>query len=312
MAVVCCVHGSGFMAHHAALELRQSEAVERRRHPLDGRVALVTGGARGIGRGIAVELLRAGAHVIIGDIVEREMEDTCRELAPQGRIDWVKLDVSDHDSIRQGIATIGDKHGPIDILVNNAGIAQPGLFAQEEPRAISKALAVDLAGAICLARLTLPNMIARRWGRIVNISSMTAFTGSPGFAVYSAAKSGLFAFSEAIERELRRFDGIRVTVVLPPSVRTHAFEEAKRTKPALMRWSLVPPVSVETVARRTVRGLIRGRKRVYCSIQSYGTALIVRIVPWLMDKILMYMFRPPAPPKPRLPAHEPQQTASQG
>ena len=159
---------------------------------------------------------------------------------------------------------------------------------------------VNLAGAIALTRMVLPDMLASAWGRIVNVSSMMAVTGSPGFAVYSAAKSGLLGFSEALERELRSFGDVDVTVVLPPSVKTRAFEEAKQSEPALMRWSLVPPVTPEQVARRTVRGLVSGRRRVYCGVQSYLVSLAQRFVPFLMDRILMFMFRPP--PR-RLPGH---------
>lgn len=280
-------------------DLSESTRSTELQRPLGGRVALVTGGASGIGRGIAIELLRAGATVVIGDIAENEMEATSRALAVYGPIDCVRLDVSDHDSVRDGVAAIGKKHGAIDILVNNAGIAKPGLFEEEEPHAISKSIAVDLAGAICLTRAVLPHMVAKGWGRIANMSSMMAFTGAPGFAVYSAAKSGLLSFSEAIERELRVYPQIRVTAILPPSVRTHAFEEATRTP--LMRWNLVPPVSVEQVARRTVRGLIAGRRRVYCASQSYLASLAQRFVPYLMDRILMYAFQPP--PR-RLPANK--------
>ncbi|MGH7268883.1 MAG: SDR family NAD(P)-dependent oxidoreductase [Polyangiaceae bacterium] len=272
--------------------------------PLKGRVALVTGGARGIGRGICVELLRAGAHVVIADLVERDMAETCEQLSAlrtAGAIDWVKLDVSDPESIRAGVAAARERCGSIEILVNNAGVAKPGLFAEEEPRGIRNALAVDLAGAVCLTRLVLPEIVERGWGRIVNISSMMAFSGSPGFAVYSAAKAGLLGFSEAIERELRGLPDVRVTAVVPPSVRTRAFDEAKRDQPGLMRWGLVPPVSVEQIARRTVRGAIAGRRRIYGSAQSYLASLVQRAVPWLMDRILMYMFRPPS--RPRLPAH---------
>jgi len=286
------LHAQGVMDQQ--LESKRSNALERRRGPLQGRVALVTGGARGIGRGIAVELLRAGAVVIIGDLAEDEMRETCQELASRGSIDWVKLDVSDHASMHAGVEEIRSKHGSVDVLVNNAGVAKPGLFAEEAPRGISKAIAVDLAGAICLTRIVLPDMIAKEWGRVVNISSMMAFTGSPGFAVYSAAKSGILGFSEAIERELRTYPQIRVTAVLPPSVRTHAFEAAQTDAPGLMRWKLIPPISVAQVARRTVHGLIAGRKRVYCSAESYMVSLTERLLPWLMDRILMFMFQPPA------------------
>lgn len=250
----------------------------------------MTGGARGIGRGIATELLHAGAHVVIGDLAEEEMRQTCEELRPLGPIDWVVLDVANHDSRREAIGRIRREHGPIEILVNNAGIAGAGFFADEDPRRIAKALSVDLAGAICLTRMVLPTMVASGWGRIANISSMMAITGSPGFAVYSAAKSGLLAFSEAIEREVRRIGDIRVTAVLPPSVKTSAFEDAKRSEPGMMRWSLVPPVSVRQVARRTVHGLIAGRRHVYCGLQSYLVSLLQRFLPGLMDAMLMFMF----------------------
>lgn len=262
-----------------------------RRRPFEGRVALVTGGARGIGRGIAVELLRAGAHVVIGDLHEEEMQRTSRELAPRGAVDWVKLDVADHESRRAAVESIRRDHGPVSVLVNNAGMANAGFFVDEDPRRIGKELAVDLAGAICLTRMVLPHMVEVRWGRIANVSSMMAITGSPGFAVYSAAKAGILAFSEAIERELRPIGCIRVTAVLPPSVRTRAFEEAKESEPGMMRWSLVPPVSVEQVARRTVHGMIAGRRHVYCAAQSYLVALLQRWMPWALDRILMYMFR---------------------
>ncbi len=286
-------------------EVKRAPSPDRR--PLAGRLALVTGGARGIGRGIAVELLRAGARVVIGDLDEGEMAQTCEGLAPLGTVSWVRLDVSDHDSREAALHAIRHDHGPVSILVNNAGIANAGFFANEEPRRVHLALAVDLVGAICLTRMVLPHMIEVGWGRVANITSMMAVTGSPGFAVYSAAKAGLLSFSEAVDRELRRANQIRITAVLPPSVRTGAFEQTKRDEPAMMRWSLLPPVSVEQVARRTVRGLIAGRRRVYCATQSYFASLLQRFAPWLMDRVMMYMFRGEArqrvpPPGAQLPA----------
>jgi 3-oxoacyl-[acyl-carrier protein] reductase len=229
--------------------------------------------------------------VVIGDLFEEHMVKACDALSPHGAVDWVKLDVSSADSVRDGVAAIVIKHGPIDILVNNAGIGKPGLFIEEDAKTIAKTIAIDLTGALYVTREVLPQMIARGWGRIANMSSMMAFTGSPGFAVYSAAKSGVLGFSEAIERELRQYPNLRVTAILPPSVRTQAFADAKQTP--IMRWNLVPPVSVEQVARRTVHGIISGRRRVYCAAQSYLASLAQRISPFVMDLILMYMYQPP-------------------
>ncbi len=266
---------------------------------LQGRLALVTGAARGIGKGIAAELLRRGARVVIADVTPEPMAQTVRELSAHGAVDSVYMDVSDPASIDQALATVRERHGPVEILVNNAGIAKPGLFAESDPRSIPKALDVDLVGALYLTRRVLPGMLDRGWGRIANVSSMMAFTGSPGFAVYSTAKSGLLGFSEAIERELRRFPRIGVTVVLPPSVRTRSFAEAKSAMPTMLRWRLVPPISVARVARATVDGLASGRRHVYCGAQSFLASLLVRFAPWIMDLLLMQIFRAP---RPRLPA----------
>lgn len=290
-------------------ELERRGRDQNRDRPLERRLALVTGGARGIGRGIALELLRAGAHVVIGDLVDAEIERTCDELSREGTVDGINLDVSDPASMRRGVDAIRQQHGPVEILVNNAGIAGAGLFSQKEGHQIARELAVDLVGPICLTHMVLPHMLEARWGRVVNISSMMAFTGSPGFAVYSAAKAGIYAFSTAIERELRSLHEIHVTAVVPPSVKTQAFDDAKRQQAAMMRWSMVPPISVEQVARRTVHGLIRGRRHVYCSAQSYLAALLQRFFPWMMDWLLMFMFRDgvrprlPAPPSPAAASH---------
>ena len=84
---------------------------------------------------------------------------------------------------------------------------------------------------------------------------------------------------------------IRVTVVLAPSVRTQAFEQAKRSEPGMFRWEFVPPVSVEQVARRTVRAMLRGRQRVYCSTESYLSSLLARFMPWALDLALRLLYR---------------------
>jgi short-subunit dehydrogenase len=248
--------------------------------------------------------------VVLGDVDEKATQQTCREIAPNGGADWVPLDLRDRRSARACVEGIRRKHGPVQILVNNAGVTGAGLFADKDPSRLELELAVDLVGAIYLTRLVLPDMIASGWGRIASVSSMMAFAGAPGFAVYSAAKAGLRGFSEALGRELRSMRDVRVTVVFPPSVKTRAFEEAKRSQPDMMRWTMVPPISVEQAARRTVHGVVRGRPRVYCSVQSYLASVLQRFVPRAMDLVLRTMFRGNAAPRVRAPVNAPAAAAA--
>lgn len=259
---------------------------------LKNRLALVTGGARGIGKGIAEELLHQGCKVVIADVRESDMDATCAQLASLGEIASVKMDVSDSASIDAAVERVRAEHGAVEVLVNNAGVGKPARFDEEDPDWIRKTLEIDLVGMVYLTRRLLPEMVARGWGRICNVSSMMGFSGSPGFVTYSAAKFGVAGFSEALERELRQYHDIKVTVVMPPSVQTQAFSEAKRDEPTLMRWQYVPPITVEQMAQRTVHGLAKGKRRVYGSSQSWLAAVAERISPRIMDVILLRMFRP--------------------
>lgn len=269
-----------------------SEPRRRKRLPLEGERALVTGGARGIGRGIAEELARQGASIVIADLEgsASAMESACEAIRATGGVaSYVVVDVSDVASIQRGFEAVVSSRGGIDILVNNAGIAHVGLFAHQDPLQIAKMIEVNLTGAMVLTRLALPHMLERDKGRIAFIASIQGIAGTPGFTVYSATKGGMIRFAEALQREISHHK-VRITTVLPPAVQTEAFERAKAEAPKMMRWSLFPAVPIEQVAKRTVHGIIHGEHRVYAGTQSALAAMANRISRGFMGLILESSF----------------------
>lgn len=266
---------------------------EKRRHrPLEGERALVTGGARGIGRGIAEELARQGASVTIADLESSvpAMESACEAIQGRGgSASFVVMDVSDVRSIERAYEGIVTARGGIDILVNNAGIAHVGLFEKQEPLQIAKMIDVNLTGAMVLTRLALPGMMERNRGRIAFMASIQGIAGTPGFVAYSATKGGMVRFAEALRRELSHHK-VSITTVLPPAVKTEAFEKAKAEAPKMMSWGLFPAVSIEQVAKRAVRGIILRESRVYGGAQSALAAMANRISHGFMGLILESSF----------------------
>lgn len=184
---------------------------------LEGRKALVTGGASGIGAAISRRLAAEGAEVTVGDI----NEDGAEEIA--GEIDGtaVKLDVTSLDSAREAIASAGT----LDILVNNAGTDEFGFFVDTTPEQWQRVLGVNLNGVLHCTHAAFPAMQKARYGRIVNIASEAGRIGSKGSAVYSAAKGGVIAFTKVMAREGARF-GINVNGIAPGPIETPLLMQA--------------------------------------------------------------------------------------
>lgn len=170
---------------------------------LDNRVALVTGAGRGIGRGIALGLAAAGADIIftnrsveLAQAVQGEIEALGRKCLA------IQADASDarqvDDMVKQGL----DAMDTIDILVNNAGITRDNLILRMSPEEWREVMAVNLDGMFYTTRAVIKHMVRKRYGRIVNISSVVGFTGNPGQANYSSSKAAVVGFSKSIAREL--------------------------------------------------------------------------------------------------------------
>jgi 2-hydroxycyclohexanecarboxyl-CoA dehydrogenase len=184
---------------------------------LEGRSALVTGGAKGIGEAIVRRLSAEGAQVTIGDV---DTEGAERVAAETGAV-AVPLDVTEPASAYAAV----DGAGKLDVLVNNAGMDEFGFFTDTDPQMWERVLAVNLKGVFACTGAVLPGMQQAGYGRIVNIASEAGRVGSKGSAVYSAAKGGVIAFTKTIARENARF-GITVNAIAPGPIDTPLLRRA--------------------------------------------------------------------------------------
>ena len=188
---------------------------------LQGKTAIVTGGTKGIGRGIAEALLRVGVNVCLSARHEAEIERTVVELNSigEGRAVGFVCDVRNHDQVRSLLENANNTFGGIDILVNNAGI---GIFNSVENMSVEDfraTLETNLFGVFYCCHEAIPLMKKRGGGYIINISSLAGTNAHPQMAAYNASKFGLNGFSEALMQEVRH-DGIKVSYIMPGSVNT--------------------------------------------------------------------------------------------
>jgi 3-oxoacyl-[acyl-carrier protein] reductase len=198
---------------------------------LEGQVALVTGGARGIGRAIALRLAADGAKVGIVDLADSGV-DTAREVEQtSGRATtFVKADISKEAEAKAAVAAVEAALGPVDILVNNAGITRDGLMLVMDESDWDAVLTVNLKGAFLMSKAVLRGMIKRRRGSIVSISSVVGRRGNAGQANYSAAKAGLIGLTKSLAKEVGSRN-VRVNAVAPGYIETDmtaALDESAR------------------------------------------------------------------------------------
>jgi 3-oxoacyl-[acyl-carrier protein] reductase len=185
-------------------------------------VAVVTGASRGIGRAIAVELAAHGHRVACGytsdDAGAKETADAARDAGAADAL-TVQLDVGDADSVDAAFTRVEEALGTTEILVNNAGINRDGLVMRMTDDQWGDVLRTDLTGAFHTIRRATPKMMRARWGRIVNLSSVSAHIGTPGQANYAAAKAGLLGLTRSVAKELAS-RGITCNVVAPGPIVT--------------------------------------------------------------------------------------------
>jgi len=192
---------------------------------LDGRRAVVTGGAQGIGRAIVERLLDSAAAVAIWDKDADLAERTGAELAGRGRILVRGVDVTRWSEVEAAVAATDAGLGGIDILVCNAGIAGPTMPLVDYPiDEWQRILDIDLTGVFLCLKAVVPQMIARNYGRIVNVASIAGKEGNPNAAAYSAAKAGVIALTKSLGKELAGHD-IAVNCITPAAARTRIFEQ---------------------------------------------------------------------------------------
>ncbi|WP_018390231.1 SDR family NAD(P)-dependent oxidoreductase [Ancylobacter sp. FA202] len=185
---------------------------------LDGRVALVTGGAVGIGRGIATRLAQEGCDVAILDLDLAGAQETSALVQAAGRRALaLAVDVADPASVMAAVAQVKATLGPIDIAVNNAAITAVGKVVDIDVEAWRRVFAINTDSVFHVAKAVLPDMIARRAGRIVNIASWFGKIGKPNYAAYSASKAAVIVFTQALAAEVAPL-GVNVNAVCPGSI----------------------------------------------------------------------------------------------
>ena len=189
---------------------------------LDGRVAIVTGAARGIGRAVAERFSASGARVAIWDIDAATATAAAAEIANATAF---AADVTDPDSIAAALAATEGQIGPPDILVNNAGITGPNHPLDQYPiDAWRQVIELDLMGVFYCCHAVVPGMRRRNRGRIVNIASIAGKEGNPNASAYSAAKAGVIGLTKSLGKELAE-TGIRVNAVAPAAAKTDIFNQ---------------------------------------------------------------------------------------
>jgi 2-hydroxycyclohexanecarboxyl-CoA dehydrogenase len=180
---------------------------------LEGKTALVTGGASGIGKATVLEFARCGAQVICADIDAAKAAEVLKEMG-NPRVDFVAVDLSDPISTRRCAAEALKRHPRLDILVNAAGWNDIQPFVENSPDYMERVIAINLSGPLHLTQALLPAMIAAAKGKIVNVSSDAGRVGSTGETTYAAAKGGVIAFTKSLAREVARYS-INVNCVCP-------------------------------------------------------------------------------------------------
>jgi len=187
----------------------------------DGRVAVVTGGGRGIGRAVAVRLANEGANVAITyRSNDASAEEVAEEVRAAGALcEIFKGDVASPEDVDALFKGVGEALGQVEILVNNAGLTRDNLMMRMKEREFDEVLRTNLKGTYLCTRAALRSMIRARWGRIVNVSSVVGLVGNAGQANYAASKAGIIGFTKSVAREVAQ-RGITANVVAPGYVET--------------------------------------------------------------------------------------------
>jgi 3-oxoacyl-[acyl-carrier protein] reductase len=198
---------------------------------LSNKVAIVTGSARGIGHAIALKLAEVGATVVVNDIGEAEpLEGVAEEIRAMNRQSLAVIaDVSSAADAARLVETTISTYGRVDILVNNAGITRDQLLLRMSDEDWDTVLNVDLKSAFLCTRAVIRHMIKQRWGRIINIASITGLVGNPGQANYASAKAGIIGFTRSIAKEAAS-RGITTNAIAPGAIETKMTQQLDENK----------------------------------------------------------------------------------
>ncbi len=192
---------------------------------LNGRVAVITGGARGIGYATAERMLRSGATVALWDVDATRLAEAAAQLGRMGRVSTHTLDLTDEAAVNEATRAVVAEHGRLDILVNNAGITGGnGKLWELAPDVWRRVIEVNLVAPYLTCRAAVPEMLKGGFGRIVNVASIAGTEGNPKASHYSASKAGLMGLTKSLGKELAT-SNILVNCITPAAARTEIFDQ---------------------------------------------------------------------------------------
>ena len=259
---------------------------------LEGRTAVVTGAAGGIGRAIAVSLARRGCHLALVDLDEAGMAETA-ELTRGVRMSRHRVDVADRIAVAEFPSIVAAEHGGVDVLVNNAGVAVGGTFEQVSDEDFEWLFEINFWGVVRMTRAFLPLLRASGDARVVNISSVYGLIAPPEQVAYASSKFAVRGFSEALRHELEG-SGIGVTVVHPGGVNTSIAEKARvpagvteeEVARRLAKYRKLLRLPPEIAGETIVRGIEQRQPRVLIGSDAKMISLVARLLPASYWKLL--------------------------
>ncbi len=244
-----------------------------------GKVALITGGAGGIGKGVALRLLKGGAKVVLWDLFPEALEATVKELSAAGDVRGHVVDITDRKAVAEAADKVRAEVGDVDILDNNAGVVFAGNLLDCPEEKLHKTIDVNVNAVMWCTRAFLPAMIKKGSGHLVMMASASGMLGVPGLAAYSASKHAVIGLSESLRLELRKAGhrGIGMTIGCPSFVASGMFEGVK--PPMLVPW-----LTVDRVADLIYAAIVKNRLYVRAPFMiKIVPALKGFTFPWFLD-----------------------------
>ncbi|WP_066425009.1 SDR family oxidoreductase [Anabaena sp. 4-3] len=247
---------------------------------LQGKVALITGASRGIGRAIALELGQQGVkRLILVARDRRKLREVAQEIEAMGvEATTLAIDLTQVTEVNIAIAQIWRSYGPIHLLINCAGVAYQNSFLRSKIPQLQEELSVNLLGMYTLTSLIAKRMASQRQGTIINVSSLMGKVAAPTMATYSATKFAILGFTQALRQELAEYN-IQVKALLPTLTDTDMVRDLK-----LFRW--VIPMTPQQVAKALVIGLKKDTPEILVGWQSHLAVWCQRLAPGLLELIL--------------------------